>query len=344
MDKQLLVDAIVRQTTILIAQLATAGGSRSPLARISNQVFKDLTSELERQGLSRRVAADMFGITLRSYQRKVQRLRESSTDRGRSLWEAIYECLEQRTVATRRELLERFHRDEPMSVRGILKDLVDSGLVFHSGTEPEDVYRIAAVDELGSIRNGDRKQGLEEFVLIVVIRESPIRADRLASLVNLPDDVLRGVVESLCGSERIRSEEHEDGIYYVADKLVIPLDSPAGWEASVYDHFQAVVKTICNRIDRDAADESTARFKDLTGGATYTFNVGPDHPLEGEVLNILSEFRRRCSDLRRRVAAHNEEHGHSEPNENVVVYAGQCVIPQEDEVADGTPERAAGGK
>ena len=42
MTRQVLIDNVVRQTTILIAQLATSGGVRSPLARIADQVFLDL--------------------------------------------------------------------------------------------------------------------------------------------------------------------------------------------------------------------------------------------------------------------------------------------------------------
>jgi len=54
MTIELLIHAIVRQTTILIAQLATSRGVRAPLAQIANQVFLDLVRELERQGVSRR--------------------------------------------------------------------------------------------------------------------------------------------------------------------------------------------------------------------------------------------------------------------------------------------------
>jgi hypothetical protein len=43
---QALIDAIVRQTTVLIAQLATAGGARTPLADIADQVFIDIACEL----------------------------------------------------------------------------------------------------------------------------------------------------------------------------------------------------------------------------------------------------------------------------------------------------------
>ena len=86
-----LIQAIVRQTTVLIAQLATSGGSRAPLAQVASQVFLDLVTELERQGVSRKVSADMFGLGLRTFQRKIRRIAESSTERERSLWEAVLE-------------------------------------------------------------------------------------------------------------------------------------------------------------------------------------------------------------------------------------------------------------
>ena len=86
MTVEFLIHAIVHQTTILIAQLATLGGARAPLAQVANQVFLDLVRELERQGVSRKVSADMFGLGLRTYRRKIQRMSESSTERGRSLW------------------------------------------------------------------------------------------------------------------------------------------------------------------------------------------------------------------------------------------------------------------
>jgi predicted acetyltransferase len=49
-----------------------------------------LVRELERQGIGQKVIADMFGLALRSYQQKVQRLSESATDRGLTLWEAVH--------------------------------------------------------------------------------------------------------------------------------------------------------------------------------------------------------------------------------------------------------------
>ncbi|MES1175609.1 MAG: hypothetical protein ABUL62_14910 [Myxococcales bacterium] len=112
MTIELLIHAIVRQTTILIAQLATSRGVRAPLAQIADQVFIELVREIERQGVSRKVSADMFGLGLRTYRRKIQRLSESSTERGRSLWEVVLEHIKTHSLVTRRELLVRFASDD----------------------------------------------------------------------------------------------------------------------------------------------------------------------------------------------------------------------------------------
>lgn len=104
MNVKVLIDSIVRQTTVLIAQLATSGGVRAPLAHVANQVFLELTRELDAQGVSRKVSADMFGMALRSYLRRIQGLSESSTDRGQTLWEAVLAYLNQGEVRSRAQL------------------------------------------------------------------------------------------------------------------------------------------------------------------------------------------------------------------------------------------------
>ena len=62
MNIQVLIDAIVRQTTILIAQLATSAGARAPLAHIANQVFLELVAELKAQGLGNKVIPDTGSV------------------------------------------------------------------------------------------------------------------------------------------------------------------------------------------------------------------------------------------------------------------------------------------
>src|SRR5688572_16026300 len=147
MNITLLIDSIVRQTTILIAELATATGTRAPLAHTANQVFLDLVRGLKDQGLGNKVIADMFGMALRTYHDKVQRLSESSTFRGKSLWGAVLEFVQERGSVARNEVLLRFGQDDGASVRGILADLVDLGLVYRSGRGDHTQYRARRADE-----------------------------------------------------------------------------------------------------------------------------------------------------------------------------------------------------
>ena len=138
----------MRQTTVLIAQLSTASGVRSPLGHIADEVFSGLVSELNQQGVSNKVIADMFGMALRSYRQKVRRLGESATSRGATLWSAIQDFLAEREWSTRDEVLARFKHDDEVSVRSILNDLVETGLAVRSGVRNEMRYRVATEEEL----------------------------------------------------------------------------------------------------------------------------------------------------------------------------------------------------
>jgi len=258
----------------------------------------------------------------------VQRLKESSTERGQSLWEAVINHVNDHPMISRREVLDRFHRDDEALVRGVLRDLVESGLVFSSDTAKDAVFRATSADELSSMQRARGPQGVDELVWAMVFHEGPIRRDQLAARLNLAQDALDPALQRLAAESKVQRHTGADGTYYQATTLVVERDAQKGWEASVYDHFHALAQTICCRLNPDPEIE---RFESLTGGSTYTFCVGPDHPLEREVLNTLSEFRDCCTELRRRVVDRNRRHGLPRPNETVIVYAGECVIPGESE-------------
>jgi hypothetical protein len=320
---ELLIQSIVRQTTILIAQLATSGGARAPLAQVANQVFLDLVTELERQGVSRKVSADMFGLGLRTYQRKIQRLQESSTDRGRSLWEAILEYISAERMVTRANVQMRFARDEDAQVRGVLRDLCDSGLIFSSGHGPSTAYRAASEDELATMRQMRSNDGLEELVWALVYREGPIAPANLASAIHIELAELEPVLQRLVDVQRIEAVTQSSGVSYRATSLYVPLGAAIGWEAAVFDHFQAVVKTICCRMrdDRPTAPD--------VGGSTYTLDVWPGHPLEEEARATLGKLRDTLVDLRRRIEDVNTQQVVPEHHDQVILYVGQCVIPRD---------------
>jgi hypothetical protein len=318
-----LIDAIVKQTTVLLAQLATSGGLRAPLAHVANQVFVDLSRELEAQGVSRKVSADMFGMALRSYLRKVQRLRESSTDRGRTLWEAIYGHLRSERVVTRKRVLERFHRDDEAVVRGVLHDLTESGLVFVSGAGQQTTYRVATDEELAATQN-DRDS--DELVWVIVYRYGPLDREAIREHLSVPAASLDTALERLVSTGRIQKSDEGDATSYSAKELVVPLDATQGWEASVFDHYHALVQTICRKLGQ----EPRASGADTTGGSTYTFEVWAGHPYEERTSAMLRRFREEQSELRKLVQGYNDEHRAPVATKRVVVYAGQYVAEEED--------------
>lgn len=336
MKIQVLIESIVQQTTVLLAKLATHGGARAPLAHVATQVFVELAAELERQGLSRNVTADMFGITLRAYQRRMQRVKESDTDRGRSLWEAVLGHLRHNHVVTRRQVLERFRYDEEDAVKSILRDLVDSGLVFSTGTRSEDVYRAASAEDLGAIHRLHDDEGLDELIWSLIFAQGPLSRERVAELSGVGAEALEPVLRRLSELGRVRERTTGEQVELVSSAFYVAADAEVGFEAAIYDHYRAVVRTLCTRLEPLEVREP---FKDSIGGSTYTFDVGPGHPLEGEVLSLLSNLRAQCHDLRQRVAEHNRTAGLSQSGADVVVYVGQSVLARdEQEPTDPTSE------
>jgi hypothetical protein len=321
MNAQVLIDSIVRQVTVLIAQLATSGGIRAPLSHVANQVFLDLARELEGQGLSRKVSADMFGMALRAYIRKVRRLSEAETEKGRTLWQALLEFVRAEGLVTRERVLARFAADGELQVTALLHDLTESGLVFGSGSGKRAVYRVASDDELDRVAQLSDANGGDELAWVLVYREGPLGRERLSELLRRSPEATAQVVERLVADGRVQVDA--DGSLRARD-FVLPLGAAAGWEAAIFDHVQAVVQTICQRLQQLSADEPPQPV----GGSTYTFDVWPGHPLEAETKAQLGQLRERLGELRRRVDEHNGSVVSRPAYEQVVTYVGQCILPR----------------
>jgi hypothetical protein len=161
-----LIDAIVRQTVVLIAQLATSRGLRAPLAHIAERVFQELSRELERQGVTRKVSADMFGMALRTYQRRTQRVERSVTERGRSLWEAVFAHIGAGGVVNRDGIFRRFRHDDECGATA-RQDLTDSGLVLLGKWSQHHLSRHDRRKRSASPRTNDRA-GIEALLWSIV--------------------------------------------------------------------------------------------------------------------------------------------------------------------------------
>jgi len=327
----LLIDAIVRQTTVLVAQLATAAGARAQLAHTANQVFLDLVHELKDQGIANKVIADMFGLTLRTYHNKIARLAESSTERGRSLWEALLSFVQERGSVSRADVLHRFRNDDEAKVRGVLKDLVDSGMLFRSGRGDFITYR-AATPEDAARGDGPADQRVANFAWVAIHRYGPIARAALAEHVTVGDDALDAALARLVRDRRITTTEENGRVLYTSAELVIPLGDASGWEAAVFDHYQAMVTAICTKL---RLGKTHAAAGEWVGGSTYGFDVWDGHPCHAEVTGFLQATRERAVALRKRVEAHNASHFPPDgATQHVIAYVGQTVLGIEDEGDD----------
>jgi hypothetical protein len=324
MNVNLLIDSIVQQTTVLIAQLATAAGARTPLAHTANQVFLDLVSELKRQGLGNKVIADMFGLALRTYHDKVQRLTESNSSRGQSISTAVLEFVHERGLALRSEVLARFRHDDQRVVKSVLKDLVDSGLLFRSGGGPRTTFKPATTAE-AAIGDSHDLERAAKLLWVTIHRFGPFSLAQLAQHLRVNASELHAPLEKLIETDRVRAVETPDpdgAARYDADECVIELGDELGWEGAVFDHYQALVSAVTARLrDEGWIDES------WRGGSTYTYDVWEDHPHFEEVASFLAEARKKAVALRLKVEDYNRSHSApaAASKRTFIAYVGQSV-------------------
>jgi hypothetical protein len=226
MNVKLLIDGIVRQTTVLIAQLSTAAGIRAPLAHVADQVFLQLAREIEAQGVGRKVVADMFGLAIRSYQTKMQRLTESESQRDKTLWQAILDYLAS-TTASREQVLHRFQHDPEREVVAILNDLVNSGICYRTGRGRAAVYGLATEDARRAVLRQDELDSVANFLWLTVHLEEPIRREvLLARHADLGAQASRAI-DLLLQDGRLSSEA--DGSLR-ASNFFVAAGSEQGWE------------------------------------------------------------------------------------------------------------------
>lgn len=329
MNAKLLIDAIVRQTTVLIAQLSTAAGIRAPLAHIADQVFLELSREIEGHGVSRKVAADMFGLAIRTYQKKVQRVTESVASRDRTLWQDVLEYLQTSGTTSRRAILNHFEREDPVVVGSVLNDLVSSGLVYKTGFGESCIFGITKETDRAQTLREQRRESLGPLVWAMVYRRGSVTRAALGEQLPVDANELDEALGVLVAEGRLTTSGENDGRTYRASEFLVPVDAEFGWEAAVFDHFQAVVRAIVSKVRQGQARSMP---EDVVGGATLTFDVYPGHPYLEQAMGLLRRVRADINGLWNEVERYNQTHpAPEETMHRVSFYFGQSVaIPDEE--------------
>lgn len=249
------------------------------------------------------------------------------TDRGRTIWDAVLELVRSRGVISKAAILSHFRHDDEVVVRSVLADLVESGFVYQSGRGAGAIYRATGDDALAAGAPVPDDEAAAALVWVAVHRFGPVDEAQLTELLGLDRERVARMIAALVQDGRIERAEGDPPAWRSA-ACVIPVGAEAGWEAAVFDHFQAMVTAIGAKL-RDATHRALP--DDATGGATFHLDVGPDHPLRAEVLGLLRETRERASALRVRA----EQVPQAGPTSRVIFYVGQCVL--EDPEEEGAP-------
>lgn len=292
MSLELLLLGFVRETSSLIAATATHRGARTSLAHLSDRLFHGLAQELHTLKVRRRVSADMLGMVPRAYLRKVARLEESITDRGRCLWEACYHYIAEHEAVSHAAVLERFHREDQEVLRGVLGDLRDTGAILAEGRGSQITYRKPTPSEVEA-RLNDAREGTDDLIWTLIHHHGPIERAALQRY-GIQAGELDRALSQLIGSGRVR-EDVVDGEPKLRT-IVYSIPIGAGWEGALLDHFHGVVRTLCTILQHP---------EEPSGASTYKLDLWPGHPMEEEAKNLFRDWRSRASAMRERIDAYN---------------------------------------
>ena len=150
--------------------------------------------------------------------------------------------------------------------------------MFSKGGGDSLAYRAASDTEIGVGPASNAAAAQENLVWILIARHSPLKHSELLELSQLEPRAVDEALAQLVADGRVTrspaAASHQprvgatDEAEYTSGECVIPFGQSAGWEASVFDHYQAVVTAICAKL---AAGSATAVRQEEIGGSTYSY-------------------------------------------------------------------------
>jgi hypothetical protein len=164
---------------------------------------------------------------------------------------------------------------------------------------------------------------------VTIYRDGPLDEAEIGQRLAIAPEVLHKALESLCGDGRARREQLGGRTVYRSESCLIPIGLSAGWEAALLDHYQALVRSVCAKLERGTG----SRRDDRIGGSTYTFDVWPGHPLRERVSALLADQRTALSALWNEVGDYNAKNLRSGARERITFYFGQLVTEDDVEPA-----------
>ncbi|MCB9788932.1 MAG: hypothetical protein H6744_19825 [Deltaproteobacteria bacterium] len=318
-----LVERMVPLVAELFATLKVTDPLRMDFAGIAEKTVHDLVGVLRQEGLTNEEIAAALDLSIAGFYRKVKDLRETYSPgegpRRPTLWEHIYDfVLEQSGGSHDRPVTflaieARFPQLSPDRLGAMLRYLVRFGRLSMTGHGPQRRYHIVERELPTGATYHD--------AVVTLYRDGPLTRAELAQRLEVDEQTCEPWLVRLRDAGRL--EETTVGrqpARYRATGYHIEPEEPAGYEAALWDHFQAVVRAICKKVRLGATQASMG---DLIGGTTFSFDLPVEDPLYAELSGFLAETRQRME-------AWLVRHGEMEARPGarrvrVTIYTGQMV-------------------
>ena len=148
-------------------------------------------------------------------------------------------------------------------------------------------------------------------------------SERAAAEHGMAPSTVKTYLRRLVDTDQVQALAPDDsgGIRYAVEGFHIAFDADEGYEAALWDHFQAVSRTMCRKL---RIGQHQARLHDVIGGTTFTFDLPSDHPLHEELQGFLSRTRQQMDRWLAQVEA-LPPRAEEERWVRVTLYTGQMV-------------------
>ena len=208
----------------------------------------------------------------------------------------------------------------------MLNDLTQSGLVSRAGNGTSTLFAVTADEDRKTVARAGKLETAAALVWLELCRHRDAQPSELAARLGLDQEMVSLSLSSLRDQGRISVDSAGR---LSATAMVIPVGAEAGWEAAVFDHFQAAATALTTKLRRGRTRSAQT---DTTGGATLTFEICDEHPLAPRVLDLLQRTRSELNDLWTEVESHNARSPIAEDRlRRVTFYFGQVVREMEEE-------------
>jgi hypothetical protein len=247
------------------------------------------------------------------------------------LWEAILDLLRDRGSVSRKEVLERFAKDDERHVAAVLNDLVTSRLVNSSGRGDKTIFSLTSEKERYRAIQKHNADSIAAMIWLAISRR-PHTLKTLKEAFPIPEETVEAAVKALVDDGRIYLDYNAHPPVLITQSVVIPVGTQIGWEAAVFDHFRAVANAIASKVRGGTPHSSHG---DVVGGTTLSFDLYAGHPYEAEVYGLLGRIRGEINGLWNKVATHNRQHPKPDKEkQKVVFYFGQNVEAMDADTRD----------